>query len=59
MPRITFPGLLALALDAWYQRSYPLDPRRRSDACAAEFNVSPTLLWRYTQLDFGRRADGD
>ena len=59
MSRITPPGLLALALDAWYRREYPLDPRRRSNACAAEFGVSPTLLWRYTQLDFGRRADGD
>jgi hypothetical protein len=50
-------GLLEMALDEWYRRTSPWQPQDRAHAIAAEFGVSPTLLFKYTQLDFNRRSD--
>lgn len=49
--------LMSHAVDAWYRRGYPLDPKYRAYALAEEYGLDGEAVYEACRADFAPRAE--
>lgn len=47
------------AVEEWYRRTYPMNPRNRARVIAEEYGIDPDALHEACQADFAERAESD